>query len=76
DHLPYAALCFFPKLWAVNIQWHERPKRVIQSDGSPRGILTKPGMANWESDQSEWYTGFPLLKSWSYIGCGRRSRHS
>ena len=31
DHLPYASLCFFPKLWAFNIQWHERPKRIIQS---------------------------------------------
>lgn len=58
DHLPYASLCFFPKLWAFNIQWHERPKRVIQSYVSPRGILTKPGRAG---DHSEWYAGFPSL---------------
>jgi hypothetical protein len=36
---------------------------VIQSYVSPRGILTKPGMANWEGDHAEWYAGFPLLKS-------------
>ena len=63
DRLPYASLCFFPKLWAFNIQWHERPKRVIQSYVRPRGILTKPGMANWEGDHSEWYEGFPQLRN-------------
>ncbi len=63
DHLPYAALCFFPKLWAFNIQWHERPKRVIQSYIQPRGILTKPGMANWEGDHAKFYEGFPQLRS-------------
>lgn len=59
DHLPYASLCFFPKLWAFNIQWHERPRRVIQSYVSPRGTLTKPGMANWEGEHSALYAGFP-----------------
>ena len=63
DHLPYAAMCFFPKLWAFNIHWHERPQRVIQSYVRPRGILTKAGMANWEGDHSEFYEGFPALKS-------------
>ncbi|MGO6815567.1 hypothetical protein ELI02_22115 [Rhizobium leguminosarum] len=63
DHLPYASLCFFPKLWAFNIQWHERPKRVIQSYVSPRGILTKPGMANWEGDHAAFYEGFPPLRN-------------
>jgi len=63
DHLPYASLCFFPKLWAFNIQWHERPKRTIQSYVSPRGMLTKPGMANWEGDHSAHYEGFPKLRS-------------
>jgi hypothetical protein len=63
DHLPYASLCFFPKLWAFNIQWHERPRRVIQSYVSPRGILTKPGMENWEGEHSHWYEGFPPLKN-------------
>ncbi|MBA1914612.1 hypothetical protein HLX87_26035, partial [Escherichia coli] len=62
DHLPYASLCFFPKLWTFNIQWHERPKRTIQSFVSPRGMLTKPGMANWEGDHSVHYEGFPKLR--------------
>ncbi|MDP9838569.1 hypothetical protein J2T09_003337 [Neorhizobium huautlense] len=61
DHLPYASLCFFPKLWAFNIQWHERPVRRIMSYVSPRGVLTKAGMANHEGDHSEWYEGFPKL---------------
>lgn len=59
DHLPYASLCFFPKLWAVNIQWHERPTRRISSYAEPRGVLTKPGMANHEGGHAALYQGFP-----------------
>lgn len=59
DHLPYASLCFFPKLWAVNIQWHEMPRRTIRSFAGPRGLLTKPGMANHEGSHAEFYRGFP-----------------
>ena len=59
DHLPYASLCFFPKLWAFNIQWHERPARRIMSYAVPRGVLTKPGMANHEGDHSAFYDGLP-----------------
>ncbi|MGI2032911.1 hypothetical protein ACRQ1B_11025 [Rhizobium panacihumi] len=62
DHLPYASLCFFPKLWAFNIQWHEQPARRIMSYVAPRGVLTKTGMANHESDHSDWYEGFPPLR--------------
>ncbi|RYE63162.1 MAG: hypothetical protein EOO83_04245 [Oxalobacteraceae bacterium] len=62
DHLPYASLCFFPKLWAFNIQWHERPVRRITSYAQPRGLLTKEGMANHGGDHSEWYQGFPKLR--------------
>ena len=61
DHLPYASLCFFPKLWAFNIQWHERPVRRIMSYAAPRGVLTKPGMANHGGDHSGLYEGFPAL---------------
>ncbi|CAD7051423.1 hypothetical protein REJC140_01724 [Pseudorhizobium endolithicum] len=60
DHLPYASLCFFPKLWAFNIQWHERPVRRIMSYAEPRGVLTKPGMANHCGDHSAFYEGFPV----------------
>jgi hypothetical protein len=62
DHLPYASLCFFPKLWAFNIQWHERPVRRITSYAQPRGLLTKAGMANHGGDHSEWYQGFPDMR--------------
>lgn len=62
DHLPYASLCFFPKLWAFNIQWHERPARRISSYVAPRGVLTKPGMANHDGSHAEWYAGFPHLQ--------------
>jgi hypothetical protein len=61
DKLPYASLCFFPKLWAFNIQWHERPVRRIMSYVAPRGVLTKPGMANHDGDHSALYEGFPAL---------------
>jgi hypothetical protein len=63
DHLPYASLQFFPKLWAVNIGWHERPRQVISSYAVPRGILTKQGMANWSGDHSGLYAGFPPFKT-------------
>ena len=59
DHLPYASLCFFPKLWAFNIQWHERPTRRIMSYAVPRGVLTKPDMANHEGEHSAFYDGLP-----------------
>lgn len=59
DHLPYSSLYFFPKLWAVNIRWHERPERWIKSYAYPMGLLTKPGMENHGADHSECYAGFP-----------------
>ncbi|ACP27354.1 hypothetical protein NGR_c36330 [Sinorhizobium fredii NGR234] len=61
DHLPYASLCFFPKLWAFNIQWHERPQRRIRSFAEPRGLLTKPGMANHQGSHAHLYPGYPPL---------------
>ena len=57
DPLPYAYLQFFPKLCAFNIQWHERPCKRIDSFISPRGCLTKPGMANHDGDHADWYDG-------------------
>lgn len=59
DHLDYAYLQFFPKLCAFNIQWHEAPRRRIDSFIAPRGCLTKPGMANHDGDHSDWYAGLP-----------------
>jgi hypothetical protein len=55
DHLPYSTLYFFPKLAAFNIGWHEAPKRTIKSYITPRGTLTKPGMANHDGTHSQTY---------------------
>lgn len=38
-HLPYADLEFYPKYWAFNISWHERPRRLIRSHAEPRGTF-------------------------------------
>jgi len=62
DHLPYSTLQFFPKLAAFNIGWHEFPKRHISSFAPPRGILTKPGMANHDGKHADQYPGFPRLR--------------
>jgi len=61
DHLPYSELQFFPKLAAFNIGWHEQPKRRIYSFIVPRGLLTKPSMANHAGSHAEHYPGFPPL---------------
>ena len=61
DHLPYRSLFFFPKRAAFNIQWREEPDRRIDSFITPKGTLTKPGMANHEGDQSAHYEGFPSM---------------
>jgi hypothetical protein len=37
DNLPYSSLYFFPMLWAVNINWHERPLRRVDSYAEPKG---------------------------------------
>lgn len=40
DNLPYSSLFFFQTLWAVNINWHERPRRRIDSYADPKGRWT------------------------------------
>lgn len=62
DHLPYSRLQFFPRLCAFNIQWHERPRRRIDSFIAPRGCLTRPGMPGHDESHEDWYGGFPELK--------------
>jgi hypothetical protein len=61
DNLPYSELQFFPKLYAFNIGWHEKPKRTIYSFIEPRGYLTKPRFPNHADDHSQSYPGFPRL---------------
>ncbi|MDB5540886.1 MAG: hypothetical protein JWQ89_2613 [Devosia sp.] len=62
DHLPYDDLEFFPKFAAVNINWREFRRGRIYSFIPPRrGVLTKPGMANFEgrheAEYAEWLAG-------------------
>ena len=56
DHLPYATMEFFPTRWAFNLQWHQRPLRMIYSHiPDARGYLTKPGMDGHDADhRAEW----------------------
>ena len=63
DHLPYSSMYFFPKLAAFNLQWREEPERRIDSYVTPKGCLTKPGMANHEGSHAIWYEGFPQLQA-------------
>lgn len=55
DHLPYSTLCFYPKLGAFNIGWHERPLRRIDSHVKPTGCLTNPSMDNHAVGHGEQY---------------------
>ena len=45
DHLPFAEVCFFPKLCAFNIAWRPAPQRRIDSYIAPRGCLVRPGLS-------------------------------
>ncbi len=64
DHLPYDDLEFFPRFAAVNINWREHRRGRIYSFIPPRrGLLTKPGMGNFEgtheAEYAEWLAGLP-----------------
>lgn len=72
DHLPYSTLNFFPKLAAFNINWHEAPIRRIDSYASPKGCLTRPGMANHAGSHADQYGGFPQLRKTSGEVAGAR----
>ena len=62
DTLPYSEMCFYPKNAAFNLTWREcNPRHEIRSHAKPKGILTKPGLDNFEGDHSEYYGGFPGL---------------
>ena len=61
DHLPYSEMCFYPKLAAFNLGWHEDPQRRIYSYVAPKGLLTKTGYATQNGDHSQWFPGFPAL---------------
>lgn len=45
DNLPYSTLYFFPTLWAINIQWHEKRERRVDSYAVPKGRWTNEQFA-------------------------------
>ncbi len=57
DHLTYSSLCFFSKMGAFNISWHEKPLRQIDSYAKPKGYLTRPGMSNHGGTHETEYRG-------------------
>ncbi len=57
DHLPYNTMYFFPKYWAFNLNWNEKPERRIDSYAAPKGCLTKEGMENHSGDHSDIWKG-------------------
>lgn len=63
DHLPYAHMQFYPKLCAFNVLWREEGCAGIDSFIAPRGLLTRPGMPNFQGDHANWYAEFPVLKN-------------
>lgn len=62
DHLPYSSLCFFPKLAAFNINWHEEPVRRVDSYAQPKGCLIRPGTQSRAGLHGDQYIGFPKLQ--------------
>ncbi|WP_210259761.1 hypothetical protein [Rhizobium sophorae] len=57
DHLPYSELQFYPRYWAFNITWSEKPIRRIDSFTKPTGCLTKPGMENHVGSHEHLWAG-------------------
>ncbi|MFN8682748.1 hypothetical protein ACDP63_16640 [Paracoccus sp. P2] len=55
DHLPYSEMCFYPRLCAFNIAWHELPKRIIRSYIAPKGTLTTSDTHSSPCAHADWY---------------------
>jgi len=62
DHLPYSRMEFYPVRAAFNLNWRDRPDRIIKSYAAPAGCLTRPGMDNHGGDHSHSYQGFPARR--------------
>ena len=59
DNVPaYSSMYFFPKLAAFNIRWCPVPEKTIKSYIEPKGILTKPGMENFEVSHVDEYSNY------------------
>jgi hypothetical protein len=63
DHLPYSRLCFYPKLFAFNLAWHETPARTITSFAEPKGLLAAPWLPTPQRTDSADYSGFPKTQA-------------
>ena len=63
DTLPYGNVMFFPALGAFNIRWHEAPERQIASYIPPKGVLTKPGVANHQGSHQHLYSKSALFSA-------------
>lgn len=48
ERLNYSSACFFPKLWAFNIQWRENPLHEIRSYAAPKGRYSN--QLRWQFD--------------------------
>lgn len=61
DHLPYSGICFYPKLAAFNLSWHEAPKPQISSYIAPKGILQNAESFPQSSlsERQQRYSDFP-----------------
>jgi hypothetical protein len=57
DHLPYSELQFYPRYWAFNITWSEKPIKRIDSFARPTGCLTRPGMENHDGSHEHAWVG-------------------
>ncbi|QFG38148.1 hypothetical protein ESD82_19050 [Paracoccus pantotrophus] len=55
DHLPYSEMCFYPRLCAFNIAWHELPKRIIRSYIDPKGVLKTFDTPSSTASHADWY---------------------
>ena len=75
DHLPYSAMCFFPKLCAFNLDWRPKPLRTISSYIAPKGILLRAGDVPVEpvADRQACYADFPKFRGLDYPNAVRLS---
>jgi hypothetical protein len=65
EALPYSSLHFFPKLWAVNVGWHEVPERRIDSYAMPKG-----GGETWDDRRRIRYERYPRKNSFIATAIG------
>jgi hypothetical protein len=65
DHLPFHAVCFFPRTAAFNLTWREDPCKTISSYIAPRGLLAGPTRPP-PPDRAATYADFPPFRGIVY----------